>query len=105
MLTLSKTSSLARLLILNDCAVLDWLCLSSACIAKVRERVKLRCTCKEKGTGDRGQQVYFLLRSIKYSSQGRDSILRFGLRSLFFGMLLGTVRYFSPQKGQDTTIH
>ena len=109
MLTLSKTSSLARLLILNDCAVLDWLCLSSACIVEVRERVKLRCTHDGHmyGKGDRGQgqQVYFLLRSIKYSSQGRDSILCCGLRSLFFGMILGTVRYFSHQKGQDKTIH
>ena len=62
-------------------------------------------TCKEKGTGDRGQQVYFLLRSIKCSSQGRDSILCFVLRSIFFGVILGTVRYFSLQTGQDITIH
>ena len=33
-----------RLCVLNDCAVLDWLCFSSACIAQAQECVKLRCT-------------------------------------------------------------
>ena len=56
-------------------------------------------TCKEKGTGDRGQQVYFLLRSIKYSSQGRDSILCFGLRSIFFWYDFGDSSIFFTPKG------
>ena len=33
-----------RMCVLNDCAVLDWLCFSIACIAQAQECVKLRCT-------------------------------------------------------------
>ena len=99
MLTLSKTSSLARLLILNDCAVLDWLCLSSACIVEVRERVKLRCTHDGHmyGKGDRGQGTTSLFPAsfdkIQLSGTGLNTLLwasfvifwyDFGDSSIFF---------------------
>ena len=46
-----------------------------------------------------GTAIYFLLRSIIYSSQGRDAKVCFGLCPILFGGTSGTVGYFFTPNG------
>ena len=61
-------------------------------------------TCKGKGTGDRGQQVYFLLRSLFFGLRDGTQYFVLGFVRFIFVGILGNVRYFSLQTGRHITM-